>query len=198
MDWSCQVVILMAKTWELGSWIAFFLAFLLSSVNARVASEIQGFFFGLWIPRTSSAAFLMIVVVCSNRESAMGSLVSTSSSSNWNLFCSSNWKSFAMLGSSTIIEKISWDARSILVFVFLRVSANFRPCFSNNNVHVAWTLLQPISLPYPHQAMLRGPTRKLTTWLLSTLCRGKRGPNSITAIKSSQHFFQWLSVPFGE
>ena len=89
---------------KLGSWIAFFLAFLLSSVNART-SEIQGFFFGLWIPRTSSAAFLMIVVVCSNRESAMGSLVSTctSSSSNWNLFCSSSWKSFAMQGSSSLV-----------------------------------------------------------------------------------------------
>ena len=32
---------------QLGSWIAFFLALFLSSVNARVASEIQGFFFGL-------------------------------------------------------------------------------------------------------------------------------------------------------
>ena len=45
--------------------------------------------------------------------------------------------------------------------------------FSNNNVHVAWTLLQPISLPYPHQTMVRGPTRKMTTWLLSTLYRGR-------------------------
>ena len=102
MDWSCQVVVLMAKTWVLNSLLP---NFLLSSVNSRVASEIQGFFFDLWIPRTSSAAFLMIVVVCSNRESAMGSLVSTctSSSSNWDLFCSSSWKSFAMLGSSSLV-----------------------------------------------------------------------------------------------
>ena len=35
-------------SWQkLGSWIAFFLAFLLSSVSARVASEIHGFSFGL-------------------------------------------------------------------------------------------------------------------------------------------------------
>ena len=90
---------------KLGSWIAFFLVLLLSSVNARVSSEIQDFFFGLWIPWTSSAAFLMFIVVCSNRESAMGSLVSTctSSSSYWNLFCSSSWKSFAMLGSSSLV-----------------------------------------------------------------------------------------------
>ena len=47
----------------------------------------------------------MIVVVCSNRESAIGSLVSTctSSSSNWNLFCSSIWKFFAMRGSSSLV-----------------------------------------------------------------------------------------------
>ena len=88
---------------------------------------------------------------------------------------------------STIIEKNCWDARCILVFVFLTAGANFRPCFSNNNVHVLWILLQPISLPYP-QTMLRGPTRKLATRLLSTLYSWERGPNSITAIKSFQHF----------
>ena len=38
---------------------------------------------------------------------------------------------------TTIIEKISWDARSILVVVFLTASVNFRQCFSNYNVHVA-------------------------------------------------------------
>ena len=87
---------------------------------------------------------------------------------------------------TTIIERISWDAWSILVVVFLTASANFRQRFWNNNVHVAWTL-QPISLPYPHQTMLRGPTRKLTTWLLSTLYGGG-GANSSTAIKSPQLF----------
>ena len=81
-----------------------------------------------------------------------------------------------------------------MVFVFLTVSANFRPCFSNNNVHVAWTLLQPISLPYPHQAMLRGPTRKLTTWLLSTLCRGKRGQIQLLPSNRPNTFFNDCSL----
>ena len=33
------------------------------------------------------------------------------------------------------------DTWFILVFVFSTGSAKFRPGFSNNNVHVAWTLL---------------------------------------------------------
>ena len=76
-----DLVMLLYSWRKLGSWIAFFLAFLLSSVNARVASEIQGFSFGLCNPRTSSAAFfffffLMIVVVCSNREQGINSRLS--------------------------------------------------------------------------------------------------------------------------
>ena len=89
----------------------------------------------------------------------------------------------------TIIEKNSWDARSILVFVFLTTGANFRLCLSNNNVHVAWTLLQPISLPYPHQTMLRGPTRKMTMWLLSTLYRGRGGQIQLLPLNYPNTFF---------
>ena len=59
--------------------------------------------------------------------------------------------------TQAIVEKISWDARSILIVVFLTASANFRPHFQSLNP----SLTQ--SLPYPHQTMLRGPTRKLTT-----------------------------------
>ena len=47
---------------------------------------------------------------------------------------------------------------------------SFRQCFLNNNV--TWTL-QPISFPYPHKTVLRDPTRRLTTWLLSTFYRGR-------------------------
>ena len=74
------------------------------------------------------------------------------------------------------LEKNVGTTRSILVFVFLTAGANFRTCFSNNSVDVAWILLQPISLPYPNQTMLRGPTRKLTTWLLYQHCTGGRVP----------------------
>ena len=55
-------------------------------------------------------------------------------------------------------------------------SSHFRQCFSNNNVPY-WTHIPPH--PHPYQ----------TTWLLSTLYRGEGRPNSITAIKSFQHFF---------
>ena len=93
------------------------------------------------------------------------------------------------LYQATIIEKISWDAWSILVVVFLTASSNFRLHFWNNNVHVAWTLLQPISLPYPHQTMLREPTRKLTTWLLSTLYRGRGGQIKVLPLNHPNSFF---------
>ena len=85
--------------------------------------------------------------------------------------------------------KNSWDARSFLVFVFHTAIANFRPCFSNNNVHVAWTLLQPISLPYLHQTMLRGTTRKLTSWLLSTLYRERGGKIQLLSSNRPNTFF---------
>ena len=37
---------------------------------------------------------------------------------------------------ATIIEKMSWDTRSILVIVFLSASTYFRLNFSNDNVHI--------------------------------------------------------------
>ena len=38
--------------------------------------------------------------------------------------------------------------------------------------------------------------RKSTQWQwASFVSGGERGPNSITAIKTSQHFFQWLGIP---
>ena len=58
-------------------------------------------------------------------------------------------------------KKNSCDARSILVLSFPTAIVIFRPYFSN------------ISLPYPHQTMLWGPTRRLTIWLISTLYREK-------------------------
>ena len=55
------------------------------------------------------------------------------------LFTSLSYNSFLSLSTTipTIIEKLSRDARSILVVVFLTASANFTQRFSNNNVHVA-------------------------------------------------------------
>ena len=55
----------------------------------------------------------------------------------------------------TIIEKLFWDAWPILDFVLHTFSTNFRQHFSNSIAHVAWFLLQPISLPFPHQTVLR-------------------------------------------
>ena len=77
-------------------------------------------------------------------------------------------------GWATIIEKL---VRMLGLFWSLLCSQPvlILDCFSDNNVHEAWTLLQPMSIPYPPQTMLRGPTRKMTTWLLSTLYRGERG-----------------------
>ena len=46
----------------------------------------------------------MVVVVCSSSESALDSLVSVSSTSSWNLFCSSSWNSVSVLGSSNLVR----------------------------------------------------------------------------------------------
>ena len=48
-----------------------------------------------------------------------------------------------------IMEKISWDAWSILILVFLTIGATFRQWFSNNNVPIIWTPFQSISYGTP-------------------------------------------------
>ena len=72
-----------------------------------------------------------------------------------------------------------------MVVVFLTASANFRPRFSNNNVHVASTLLQPIFLPYN----VERSNKEVDNITPINKVQGERGPNSISAIESSQHFF---------
>ena len=68
-----------------------------------------------------------------------------------------------------------WDARCIFVFVFLKASANFRPCFSNNNVHVAWTLLQPISLPNPPPNNFERCNKEVNNMTPINIEHGERG-----------------------
>ena len=58
----------------------------------------------------------------------------------------------------------------------------------SDNVHVTWTLLKFNPCSFPTQPMLRGPTKKLTTWLPSTLYGGGGGANSITAINHPNTF----------
>ena len=63
-------------------------------------------------------------------------------------------------------------------------------------VHGGQAFLATISLPFPHQTMLRGVTCALATWSRSTLYKGGRGMISIDGGKVSQHFFQWLQLHF--
>ena len=69
----------------------------------------------------------------------------------------------------------------MLVFVFLTAGTNFRLCFSNNNVHVAWILLQPISLLYPSKKKKKCWEDQQRSWQHDSYqhCTGEEGAKFI-------------------
>ena len=92
---------------------------------------------------------------------------------------------------ATIIENISWDARSILVVVFLTASADFRPHFSNNNVHVAGTLLRPISLfpPLPPPNNVERSNKEVDNMTPINNVQGERGQVQLLPLNCPNNFF---------
>ena len=70
------------------------------------------------------------------------------------------------------LKKIVWTLGPVLSLFFSQQALISDRVFQT----IMCVQLEPFNpYPLPYQTMLRGPTKKLTTWLLSTLFRGKEG-----------------------
>ena len=84
----------------------------------------------------------------------------------------------------TIIDKMLNLLSSLLALILDRV-------FETIMYNAAWTLLQTISLPIPTKNVERS-NKEVDNMTSINIVQGEMGPNLVTAITSSQHFYQWL------
>ena len=91
------------------------------------------------------------------------------------------------------MEKMCWDTWVNFSSLLCHWRAKFECWYLYFFVHGGQAFIKTISLPFPHQTMLRDVAYGLTTWSRSTLYKGGRGMISIDGCKVSQHFFPWLS-----